>query len=211
MISITTLFCILALASPAELHLSHEQQISVLSEAQGSYDSAIQLQTSDPVASKELFRRSANRFQLLVDDGIDNGKLWYNLGNAQLQAGKIEDAIAAYRSSQMYMPSDARLSTNLEYAETLVSNTKETNDATSILQRITFWHATLPTQARLTLGVIFWVACWALLALRFFRVIPYFKTATITFGCLALILGASIVADSANQQAEQGVITSKLL
>jgi len=208
MISITTLVCIFAMYS-SELHLSHEQQIAVLSEAQGAYDNAIQLQTSDPVASKEMFRRSANRYQLLVDDGVENGKLWYNLGNAQLQAGEIGEAIAAYRSSKMYIPSDGRLSTNLEYARTLVPNQIETKGAISILQRITFWHTALPTQVRLTIGIVFWFACWTILALRLFRVIPYFKSASITFACLALILGASVGADIAKQH--EGAVTAKLL
>ena len=208
MLTITTLCCVLSLSSP-DVHLSHEQQIAVLEEAQQAYDRAIQLQTADSVASKESFRRAANRYQLLVDDGIENGKLWYDLGNAQLQTGEIGKAIAAYRSAQRYMPSDGRVITNLEYARSLVTNPMLAEDSTSLLQRLAFWHESLPTQVRITLCMFFWIACWTLVTTRFFRLIPGFKTGFITLGIAALALGVSVGTDLADQHKRHGVLTAK--
>ena len=208
MIIIPTLLCILSL-SPQDIHLTSEQQSAILVEAQTAYDSAVQLQTSDPVASKDLFRRAANRYQLLVDDGIENGKLWYDLGNAQLQSNEIGEAIAAYRSSQRYMPSDRRLQTNLEYARTLVTNNMASKDTTSILKRLAFWHESLPTQLRLGLGIIFWFACWSIVSVRLFRSVPGFKTLSISLGCIALALGISVGIDISDQYQNHGVLTAK--
>jgi tetratricopeptide (TPR) repeat protein len=208
MLTISTLSLVLALASP-DVHLTVEQQIAVLDEAQDAYDRAIRLQTADPVASKESFRRAANRYQLLVDDGIENGKLWYDLGNAQLQSGEIGEAIAAYRSAQRYIPSDGRMSTNLEYARSLVTNPMLPEDSTSILKRLAFWHESLPTQVRITLGMFFWFACWTLVAIRFFRLVPGFKTASVTLGLIALALGLSVGADLADQHQRHGVLIAK--
>ena len=208
MLTISTLCCVLSLSSP-DVQLSHEQQIAILDEAQQAYDRAIQLQTADPVASKESFRRAANRYQLLVNDGIENGKLWYNLGNAQLQSDEIGKAIAAYRSAQRYMPSDGRVITNLEYARSLVTNPMLAEDSTSLLQRLAFWHESLPTQVRLTLGMFFWFACWTLVATRFFCLIPGFKTASIALGIAALALGVSVGADLADQHQRHGVLIAK--
>jgi hypothetical protein len=197
--------CFLAFSSN-QLHLTHEQQVEVLKEAQLAYDNGVSMQTSDPVASKESFRKSAERFQILVDDGIENGKLWFNLGNAQLQVGEIGEAIAAFRSGQRYIPSDGRLTANLQYARSLVSNPIKGEAATSILKRLAFWHESLPTQVRLTIGLIFWFGCWSLVCTRLFRVVPGFKTASISLGCAAIALGVSVGADIADQHQNHGVL-----
>ena len=207
MLTLPTLLCVLAYSSP-DVHLTHTQQIEVLEEAQSAYDHAIQLQTADPVASKESFRRAANRYQLLVDDGVENGKLWYDLGNAQLQSGEIGEAIAAYRFAQRYMPSDARLQVNLEHARSRVVNQMNIENSTTMLKRLAFWHKTLPTKIRLTIGLVFWFACWALVAIRFFIIIPGFKTASVTLGIAALALGVSVGADIADQHTDHGVLTA---
>ena len=197
--------CLIALSSNP-MQLTIEQQRAVLQEAQVAYDNGVSLQTADPVASKEAFRRAVDRFQILIDDGIENGKLWYDLGNAQLQAGEVGEAIAAYRSGQRYIPSDGRLTANLQYARTLVSNPIQGESTTSILKRLAFWHDALPTQIRLTIGVIFWFGCWTFVSFRLFRSIPGFKTASITLGCAALALGVSVGADIVDQHQDHGVL-----
>lgn len=208
MLTISTLCCVLSLSSP-DVHLSHEQQIAVLEEAQQAYDRAIQLQTADPVASKESFRRAANRYQLLVDDGIENGKLWYNLGNAQLQSDEIGEAIAAYRSAQRHMPSDGRVITNLKYARSFVTKPILAEDSPSILKRLAFWHESLATEVRLSLGIVFWFACWTLVATRFFRMVPGFKTTLITLGIISIALSVSVGVDIADQHQHHGVLIAK--
>ncbi len=205
---LTTLTTVLLSLSSNQLHLTHDQQTAVLQEAQVAYDTGVSLQTADPVASKESFRRSAERFQILVNDGIENGKLWYDLGNAQLQAGEIGEAIGAYRSAQRYIPSDGRLTANLQYARSKVSNPIKSESTTSILKRLAFWHDALPTQVRLALGVILWFGCWTLVSVRLFKPIPGFKTASITLGCAALALGVSVGADIADQHQDHGVLTA---
>ena len=206
-----TLFAIvLAIAANSTgIHLSHEQQVAVLQEAHIAYNKAIELQTADPVAAKESFRRAANRYQILIDDGIENGKLWYDLGNAQLQAGEIGEAIAAYRTAKRYVPSDGRVKTNLEHARSLVTNQIKSENTTSLLKRLAFWHESLPTQVRLWIGITFWVACWTLVSIRLFRKLPGFKTASISLGVFALALGVSIGADIADQHQDHGVLIAK--
>ncbi|MDP7006308.1 MAG: hypothetical protein QF718_08885 [Phycisphaerales bacterium] len=192
--------------SSGQIHLTNEQQAAVLQEAQAAYNNGVSLQTSDPVASKESFRRSAGRFQILVDDGIENGKLWYNLGNAQLQAGEVGEAIAAYRSGQRYIPSDGRLKANLRYARSIVSNPIKGEDTSSIMKRLAFWHEALPTHVRLTIGIIFWFTFWSIISIRIFRMIPGFKTASVAFGSVAIAFGISVGADLISQHQDHGVL-----
>ena len=119
---LTTLTYLLLTVSASQMRLSDDQKLAVLHEAQIAYENGIELQTADPVASKDSFRRAANRYQVLVDDGVENGMLWYNLGNSQLLSENIGEAIAAYRIGQRYIPSDGRLTANLQFARSLVAN-----------------------------------------------------------------------------------------
>ena len=199
--------CLLALSSNP-MHLTSEQQHAVLLEAQVAYDNGVSLQTADPVASIESFRRSADRFQLLIHDGVKNGKLWYDLGNAQLQSGEIGEAIAAYRSSQRYIPSNGRLTANLKHARTRVANQIKSENTASIFTRLAFWHKALPTQVRLFIGIIFWFSCWTLISVRLFRSVPGFKTASISLGCAAIALGLSVGVDIVDQHQDHGVLTA---
>jgi len=205
---LTTIALALLTLSASPLQLTSEQQIAVQQEAQIAYDHGIALQTADPVASKESFRRSAERFQILVDTGIENGKLWYNLGNAQLQSGKIGEAIASYRSGKRSIPDNGRLTANLQYARTLVSNPMQGDDTNSILSKLAFWHYDLPTKARLTFCILFWFIFWGLVSTRLFKQIPGFKTASLTIGCASIALGISVGADILDQHQDHGVITT---
>lgn len=203
----TVTLALLATIAP-NMQLSKEQSKAVLQEAQSAYDQGIRLQTADPVASKESFRRAAERFQILVDTGIENGKLWYNLGNAQLQSGEIGEAIASYRAGKRYIPSDGRVTANLRYARSLVTNPIQGEDAKSILSRLAFWHDDLPTQVRLAFCVVFWFVCWGLISTRLFRQIPGYKSATILLGCASVALGASVWVDIVDQHQDHGVVTT---
>jgi tetratricopeptide (TPR) repeat protein len=208
MMFLPALFLTITTAMP-EVHLTTQQQNAVLEEAQQAYAQGIRLLTTDTVASKESFRRAANRFRLLVDDGIENGKLWYDLGNAELQSGEIGEAIAAYRSAQRYIPSDGRLAGNLEYARSQVVSSIERENTTSMLKRFAFWHTSLPTQVRLSIGMILWFAFWAFITIRFFKSIPGFKSGVTALGVAAIALGVSVGTDIADQHKSHGVLTAK--
>ncbi|MBT4584913.1 MAG: hypothetical protein HOC93_07530 [Phycisphaerae bacterium] len=202
------LLTVLTLCILSSVQLTNEQQVAVLKEAQSAYDNGVSLQTADPVAAKESFRRSAQRFQILVDDGVENGKLLYNLGNANVQAGQIGEAIAAYRIASRYIPSDGRLRGNLAHTRSLVHNPFEKNKSKSLLTRLTFWHDSLPTGARLGLGMICWVAFWGLLSVHIFISIPGFKTASTFLGFFAIVLSVSVGVDIVDQDTKYGVIAT---
>ncbi len=200
------LLTIITLCLLSNMQLTSEQQRAVLEEAQQAYDTGVSLQTADPVAAKESFRRSAQRFQILVDDGIENGYLLYDLGNAHVQAGQFGLAIAAYRSASRYIPSDERLHANLVHARSLVNNPIENQKSKTILTRLTFWHGSFPTNIRLGIGMISWFAFWGLMSVRIFKGIPGFKTVSIFLGFISIVLSVSVGLDITDQYSQHGVI-----
>ena len=133
-----TLVCVFMQSSTHTQQLTESEQRAVLQEAQIAYENGVEMQSVDPVASTQSFKNAANRYQLLVSDGVENGKLWYNLGNAYLQSGEVGEAIASYKSAQRFIPLNGRLKTNLEHARLLVQNPIKGEYSKTIIKRLTF-------------------------------------------------------------------------
>ncbi len=207
--SVIAMVSILISMAPTNSYLSVAQQSAVLQEAWMDYAQGIAMQASDPVASQQSFKSASNRYKLLVSDGIENGELWYNLGNAYLQSGEIGEAIAAYKSAQRFIPLDPRLRTNLAYARSLVHDPIEERGGATILQRLTFWHHTIPMQIRLYLALGCWMSLFALLSYRLFRVLPAWKTGAISTGVAALLIGSSVYVDMQDQHRHLGVLIAQ--
>jgi|SRR6516162_2802626 tetratricopeptide (TPR) repeat protein len=70
--------------------------------------------------SRELFRRAAADYETLCRRGYANAILYLNLGNAQLQAGNLPEAILAYRRGLRLEPADRILQANLAWARSQV-------------------------------------------------------------------------------------------
>ena len=89
------------------------------------------------------FAVSAEKFTQLASRGIENGKLYYNAGNAFLKAGDTGRAILWYERAWMRMPHDPDLRFNLAHARTFVKDKSESSgfDITGMLF---FWKNYLP-------------------------------------------------------------------
>ncbi|MDP6601270.1 MAG: hypothetical protein QGG74_03895 [Phycisphaerales bacterium] len=188
--------------------LSPAQQSAVLDEALAAYDRGVEYQTTDPIAARTAFERSANRFQVLVDEGVENGRLFYDLGNAQLQAGATDKAIAAYLAAERYIPGDGRLAANLEHARTLAGKTDE-KASSSWLSRLAFWHRMLPTRTRLGLAATGWILLWLVLSLRLIGSFSGWRILAIIGAVTSLLFGASVIADIASQRQFHGALVTK--
>ena len=116
--NLTTTLLMLALsglnlteANAGELHpLS-----PVLVEASESYQAASKIANSDPVKARSQFRAAAERYQRLVDQGIRNSELFFNLGNAWHQSGNPTKAIVNYHRALWLNPAMAKARRNLQH------------------------------------------------------------------------------------------------
>jgi len=71
----------------------------------------------DQARTSEDFLRAAALYREILDRPVASGALWYNQGNAFMQAGQRGRAIAAYRQAQRYRPRDPYLEANLRFAQ----------------------------------------------------------------------------------------------
>ncbi|QDV17123.1 Tetratricopeptide repeat protein [Gimesia panareensis] len=100
--------------------LSQEQREIIFKDANESYREGLSLAKTDVVEAKDLFLKAANKYQLLVDAGISNANLYFNLGNAYLQSDQLGRAIANYERALKLQPDNRQFQANLNAAETMV-------------------------------------------------------------------------------------------
>lgn len=161
-----------AAASTQDEGLSSDQRRTLISEGQQAYDEGTALLKTDTVAARERFRTAAERFTLVADDGVVNGKLAYDTGNALFQAGQLGPAIVWYLRADRLMPGDPRLHTNLTYARSLVRPQIQPDGSGALIDRLLFWHHDLPTRWRFVAFGACWTVFWLVLALRLRRPLP---------------------------------------
>ena len=107
------------------------------------------------------FARARDLYQILLDQGIVNGHLFYNLGNCYFRLGDIGRAILYYRRAQIYIPRDADLTANLGNAIQNRLDQLESGE-TGIKKVFLFWYYNLSWRELLYiflgLNLFFWTA-----------------------------------------------------
>jgi len=187
-----------------------------LQAAQTAYDQGIESARTDPAAAQKYFAQAANGFDKVVKSGVSNGKLLYNLGNAQVQAKQIGSGIGSYLQAQRIMPGDSQLQSNLAHARTLVKDRFDSGGGI-LMEDVSDWWHLISFNSRLTLAGMFWIAAWVIVALLFHQPTAarhdtarvFVRRAAWGFAICGVILGATVVSDiTAAQLRPQGVTTS---
>ena len=66
------------------------------------------------------FDEAALGYRRVLEMGLENGALYYNLGNTLLKSGKNGEALWAYLKARAFLPRDADVQANLEYVQSLL-------------------------------------------------------------------------------------------
>jgi len=188
---------------------SKQKQIGLLNEAQESFEQGTALARRAPAEAVQAFRQAAEAYQGIIDSGVRNGRLYYNLGNARLKCGQLGRAIAAYRRAERLSPTDARLRENLRYARSLCRYDIPETGERAVARTVLFWHYRTPLRLRLLVGlgayVLFWICLMGRTLVR--RVQWKYPVAVCLLAWVAT--AASVAADlNASATHRQGVITT---
>ncbi len=187
-----------------------------LQAAQTAYDQGVESARTDPAAAQKYFAQAANGFDKVVKSGVTNGKLLYNLGNAQVQAKQIGSGIGSYLQAQRIMPGDSQLQSNLAHARTLVKDRFDSGGGI-LMEDVSDWWHLISFNSRLTLAGMFWIAAWSIAAFLLHQpTAARHETARVLvrraawgLAICGVILGATVVSDiTAAQLWPQGVTTS---
>ena len=102
-------------------------------------------------------------FEQLADKGIENGRLFYNLGNAYLKNDDLGHALIWYERALKYIPHDPDLNFNYDYALTLTKDERG-EQASPILRILFFWKYQLSPDTIRWIALILNAALWVSLA-----------------------------------------------
>ena len=187
-----------------------------LQAAQTAYDQGVESARTDPAAAQKYFAQAANGFDKVVKSGVTNGKLLYNLGNAQVQAKQIGSGIGSYLQAQRIMPGDSQLQSNLAHARSLVKDRFDSGGGI-LMEDVSDWWHLISFNSRLTLAGMFWIAAWSIAAFLLHQpTAARHETARVLvrraawgLAMCGVILGATVLSDiTAAQLWPQGVTTS---
>lgn len=195
--------------SPARI--SEAEIADLFSQGKESFRLANELSGSDPAAAHDLYRKAALRFERIAGEGgIDNGKLYYNIGNAYFRMQDLGRAILNYRRAELFIPNDANLQQNLAYALQRRKDAIEVETQTKVLHTLFFWHYEVPARARAWLFAAAFTGAWGAAALLLFVQRSALKwLAGILAVCAVACLASLLVEAGAQETARRGVIIAE--
>jgi tetratricopeptide (TPR) repeat protein len=199
---------LLAPLPAASLNEAGVQQL--FQEANTQFRRGNELSRTDPAGAKDSYRAAVIRFERIVEEAdIQNGKLFYNIGNAHFRLNDLGRAILNYRRAQQFLAGDANLTQNLRYARSRRLDQIEEKQETQVLKTLLFWHYDLSPRTRSALFAAFFAAFWVLASLRLFFADRVPKAILAACGVIALLLLGSLVQEAASGGHDGGVILAE--
>jgi hypothetical protein len=147
--------------------------LSFLASPCGASEQAHQFLSGLEAYKKGDFSAAIEQFSAIVQEGVVNGPLFYNLGDAYLKNNDLGSAILWYERAQRLIPSDPDLQFNLKYARSLTKDASEEN-ISPLVRIFFFWRYQLTAQAikfiAISSNLLFWLflGAWRLTRRRGF-------------------------------------------
>ena len=149
--------------------LSQAELNDLLMDGNRLFREANEQAAKNPDAANDFYRKAILRYERIIrEGGIQNGGLYYNIGNAYFRMEDIGRAILNYRRAQRYIPNDPNLYQNLNYARARRLVTVDEAQEKKIIKTIFFWHYDLSTRIRSVLFGVCFVVLWIGASLRIF-------------------------------------------
>ena len=105
------------------------------------------------------FAEAVEDDQAILARGTENGVVYYNLGNAFLKNEQVNEALWAYLKAKQWLPRDADVQANLEYAQSLRSAGSDASLAPARWIRwLTFRQRCTTRELAWWAGALSWVA-----------------------------------------------------
>ena len=206
-------FCLIGMVlvsfwPPNALGLDQTEILDLFSKGKEDFRQAVDLASSNPRQARELYSMASLRFERIVrEGGIQNGKLYYNIGNAYFSMGEMGLAILNYLRALKFTPNDPNLLQNIQYARSQRKDQFEFKNQNPLLKSLLFWHFDLSSQTRSIIFALSSGAFWAGALLRLFPSPSLPRWILVGLGCSALLFLGSLSVDKALEvSSKKGVI-----
>jgi hypothetical protein len=180
-----------------------------LAAAEDAFGTAIELDTTDPAAAADYYRRAILHYERLVASGVRNGKLYYNIGNAWFRLDDMGRAILNYRRAELYSPGDPNLEQNLQFARSRRVNRIESQQRARVFKTLFFIHYDVPTRVRFGILLGAFILLWAAAVAAIFFRRGWIRTVIITLAVISVVFLVSLVAEKVSlTRHPAGVVTA---
>ncbi|MEE4114380.1 MAG: tetratricopeptide repeat protein [Desulfobacteraceae bacterium] len=131
-------------------------------------------------------------FESLADSGVDNGKLFYDLGNAYLKNDDLGRALLWYERALKRIPDDPDLRFNYDYALTLTKDERGQKES-PLLRILFFWKYQLSPSTVRWLAIFLNGALWIALSVLIIRKKRLLRPAVILVAAATLLFSATAI------------------
>jgi tetratricopeptide (TPR) repeat protein len=180
-------------------------------EGETSFRQANELLKTDPDKARGLFEKAALCFEAVNrEGGIENGRLFYNIGNTYFRLGDMGKTIFNYRKAELYTPQDVNLQQNLNYARSRCIDQITPKPRDQVLRTLFFWHYDLGGVTRSWLFAGCFALLWVFAGVYLFKKSNWLRYAALCCAGLSLLLAGSLAVEAYEQShGRSGVILEK--
>jgi tetratricopeptide (TPR) repeat protein len=150
---------------------------------------------ADVQTARQAFEEAIAAYRELLRDGVENGKLYYNLANAYFRIADVPRAILYYRLAQRLLPRDDQVAANLAFARSRVTDSIEATPTSRLLRQLFFAHYAWSVRERTAAAAACYAIAWLLLSARLW--LPH---RTLTIAGVAGLAASAALAYSAFAQ-----------
>jgi hypothetical protein len=146
------------------------------------------------------FTAAIQSFEQLIENGVVEPEVFYNLGNAYYRAGHAGPAIANYERALQLQPGLVVARENLMRAVNATERRLSKPKPPAWDQALLFWDDAIGPRTAFWCAALAWMFFWAILALRRFKTVPYLRRAAAVVLVGAIAFAASYYAKTHPQQ-----------
>jgi tetratricopeptide (TPR) repeat protein len=195
--------------------LNAAQQQTLLVEANDRYNLALSTAANDSAEAKQAFADAAEKYELLVESGVHNNRLYFNLANAYLESGAAGQAVANYRRALRLDPTNREARTNLAYAESRLAKGRSGEANGHDLSLADYVHLAngglnrfVSPHAVLMIAILSWIGFWVAIGLRLCDLRFAWKTLAISSLLVAAATAASYAASCREVARNEAVVVA---
>ncbi|MDD4872753.1 MAG: BatD family protein [Kiritimatiellae bacterium] len=142
-------------------------------------------------SSPEDFAAAAAVYRKLIDVGVRNGVVFYNLGTALLKARQYDDALRALQRAERYSGSNEDIRHNMFLA--IAGKEKNPNVSLPWYRVPLFWHYSLSISNRIALATCAFAVFWLALTIRALGSTRTYRPLMSVALILLIVLASSVV------------------
>ena len=198
--------CSPALAFPSINH-SQADFTKVFTEANSFFRQAGTVK--DTARAAELYNKALLRYEHIAQEGVHNGKLYYNIGNTYFRLHDLGRAVLNYHRAQRYLPDDENLNQNLAFALSQQVDKIVPKQEEQIMKTLLFWHYDLPQSLRWWIFGTAYLLFWIIAVVKLARQHRGPGLAALFPLLIAMLMGGSLLVNYFWPPKQLGVLVAK--